>query len=363
MSTNPNNTIGTNAAYDGRTSVNAFNDIMGLVSRGVLSGWACVPNSGMTVSLGGTNGVRDIAIAEDNDGNRTSINNIAGLPVDVTMAAAPASNSRIDLIVAYVDNPPTGVSTTADNPAACGLITVEGTPAATPTAPSDGDIRTAITADGASGTTAYYTVLASVTIPTGTTDITSDMIEGNAASLAQDNVVKSNNIDFNTYKGEQFILRHTGGASFTLPAGYSRYRVQGSISYGSSAINSAMGLITSNFTGWSWARRIIEKSNGSGGHEVVGEQFEYNTGRVLTFGSDDALNTSSGIVVIDATITRVGSNIYSLVIFHHGGAECSGLGTGELHLSDSAGAIPLQFISTASPRTFYDADILVTGAI
>lgn len=177
MSSNPNNAIGTNAAYDGRTSVNAFNDVMGLLSRGVLSGWECVPKSGMTVSIGGTSGVRDVAIAEDNNGNRTSINNISGVPVDVPISPAPASNSRIDLIVAYVDNPPTGTSTDTDNPGACGIITVEGTAAATPTAPDDSDIRAAITADGASGTTAYYVVLASLTIPSGTTDIDGTMIE------------------------------------------------------------------------------------------------------------------------------------------------------------------------------------------
>lgn len=189
--TNPNNSVGTNAAYDGRTSVNAFNDVLGLLPRGVLSGWACVPNSGLTVSVGGVSGTRDVAIAEDNNGNRTTINNIPGTPIDVTMSAAPGANSRIDLIVAYVDNPPTGVSTTADNPATCGLITVEGTAAATPTAPDDSDIRTAITADGASGTTAYYVVLAQVTIPTGTTDIDNSMISSGGNSG-----IRSQNIDF-----------------------------------------------------------------------------------------------------------------------------------------------------------------------
>ena len=199
MSSNPNNAIGTNAAYDGRTSVNAFNDIMGLLSRGVLSGWECVPKSGMTVSIGGTSGMRDVAIAEDNNGNRTSINNISGVAVDVTISAAPASNSRIDLIVAYVDNPPTGTSTDTDNPGACGIITVEGTAAATPTAPDDSDIRTAITADGASGTTAYYVVLASLTIPSGTTDITTGEINpGDQAILAKAGVVTTDAIDYGT---------------------------------------------------------------------------------------------------------------------------------------------------------------------
>ena len=190
MSTNPNNAVGTNAAYDGRTTVEAFNDVLGaFTSRGILSGWACSPNSGMTVSLGGDGTTRDVAIAEDNAGNKTTINNISGSPIDVTMSAAPGSNSRIDLVVAYVDNPPQGASSTADNPSACGIIKVDGTPASTPVAPNDSAIRTAITADGASGSTAFYVVLASITIASGTTDIASgDITQSSMAKVNDSNL-------------------------------------------------------------------------------------------------------------------------------------------------------------------------------
>lgn len=193
MSTNPNNAVGTNAAYDGRTSVKAFNDGIGAYSRGILSGWACSPNTGMTVSLGGDGTTRDIAIAEDVSGNKISVNNISESPISVTMSAAPSTNSRIDLIVAYVDNPPQGSATSIDNPGACGLITVDGTAAADPVAPNDSAIRTAITADGASGSAAYYVVLATITIASGTTDLTSDNIAaGPSAGIG------SQNIDFTT---------------------------------------------------------------------------------------------------------------------------------------------------------------------
>lgn len=187
--TNPNNAIGTNAAYSGRTSANAFNDVLSVLSRGIVSGWACAPDSGMSVVLGGDGTTRDVAIAEDNIGNRTTINNISGSPVSVTIATAPVTNSRIDLIVAYVDNPPEGSSTITDNYEACGLITVQGVPAATPLVPEDGDIRTAITGDGASGTTAYYVVLAQVTVASGTTDIDATMIQqGGNAGIANQNI-------------------------------------------------------------------------------------------------------------------------------------------------------------------------------
>ena len=183
--TNPNNAVGTNAAYSGRTSVNAFNDGLAAYGRGVLSGWACSPSTGLKVQLGGASTVRDVAVAVDNAGNRTTINNISGAPIEMTISAAPSTNSRIDAIVAYVDNPPEGVSTVADNPAACGMIVVKGNAAASPVKPNETMIRSAITADGASGVTAYYAILATVTIASGTTDLTSDNIAaGPSATFA-----------------------------------------------------------------------------------------------------------------------------------------------------------------------------------
>ena len=174
--TNPNNAVGTNGAFGGRTSVNAFNDIMGAFqSRGVLSGWGISPSSGMTVSVGGNGTVRDVAVAEDANGNKTSINNISGAPISITLDSAPASNSRYDAIVAYVDKPPIS-SATQDNPECCGIIPVTGTAASTPVYPDDGAIRSAITADGASGSTAYYAVLGYIQVASGTTSITSGMI-------------------------------------------------------------------------------------------------------------------------------------------------------------------------------------------
>ena len=205
MSTNPNNSVGTNGAFGGRTSVNAFNDVMTGLTRGVLSGWGCVPNSGLTVSIGGNGTTRDVAIAEDNAGNKTSINNISNSPINVTIGAAPGTNSRIDAIVAYVDNPPEGDATTTDNPAACGLIVVQGTSAVNPVAPNDSAIRTAITGDGASGTTAYYAILAYITMASGTTDITSGEISaGDPAQLGTaqigNNTVTGDKVDFTTMK-------------------------------------------------------------------------------------------------------------------------------------------------------------------
>lgn len=225
--TNPNNAIGTNAAYSGRTSVNAFNDDLAAYSRGILTGWNCQVDTGLTVILGGGHSVRDVAIAEDNAGNKTTINNISLDEVPVTLDTAPGANSRIDAIVAYVDNPPQGSNSTADNPEACGIIPVAGTPAVDPQAPDDNAIRTAITADGASGTTAYYVVLATVTVPTGTTDLIPGYIQqGDKAVLntnqIADDSINSSKIDFTTFK---YAVSAAGEKEFSLSSGSAEYTV------------------------------------------------------------------------------------------------------------------------------------------
>lgn len=171
--TNPNNAIGTNAAYGTRTSVNAMNDLAQIVSgRGILSGWAVVPKSGMTVSAGGVAGTRDVAIGEDNLGNRICLNNRLARSVDVTIPAASVSSARYDAIVVYANNPAQAANTTPDAPGVCGIIVASGSASGV----SDAQIRSAITADGGTGSTAYYAVLAQVYVGAGSTVITSSNI-------------------------------------------------------------------------------------------------------------------------------------------------------------------------------------------
>lgn len=181
--TNPSNIIGTPAAFNGRTSVKAYNDLVQAFSRGIVSGWACAPKSGMTVNVGGNAGTRDVAIAEDASGNRTLIDNRLGTACAVTIDTAPSANSRKDVIVAYVDPTPTGDGSTQDNPAPCGIIAVKGTAAASPVVPTEATIRTAITSDGGTGASAYYVILATITVGANVTTIGSGVItQGDAAN-------------------------------------------------------------------------------------------------------------------------------------------------------------------------------------
>lgn len=213
--TNPGNAVGTNAAYGGRTSVNAFNDNLATyASPGVLSGWACSPKSGLTIQIGGNGITRDVAIAEDDTGNRTTINNRSGVPIDITLPAAPATGTRIDSIVAYVTNP-SQVSTEErvtplfDNPSVCGIIAVSSAASLTPTAPTESDIRAAITADGGSGTTAYYVELARVVVQAGATDIVNSDITNfpkRGIGNKQDKINYGTSLPSTGFDGQMFVL-------------------------------------------------------------------------------------------------------------------------------------------------------------
>ena len=208
--TNPNNALGTNAALGGRTSVDAFNDAISSLARGVVSGFAVTPSSAMTLNVGGTAGVRDVAVAVSPNGNRVSVDNRTTSPIKVTMAAASASSARIDAIVAYVNSPSQVTETIPDNPTACGIIPVSGTAGAQPT---DSAIRTAISADGGTGSTAYYAIIATVRLAANTTTITSNMISMQKSRIANslvtndsiaDKTIKSNKVDWTTILPELF---------------------------------------------------------------------------------------------------------------------------------------------------------------
>ena len=278
MTTNPNNAVGTNGAFGGRTSVNAFNDCLAAYSGGILSGWACSPSSGLTVVLGGNGNTRDVAIAEDNAGNKTTINNISGSPIAITLENAPSTNSRIDAIVAYVDNPPTGSSTATDNYEACGLIAVQGTAASSPSAPTDSAIRTAITADGASGTTAYYVVLATVTVASGTTSITASNIQSgskaglNPANFGATKWMTTQNI---TWRNGNTVVGTTACSMFPLDGdGLTLCAVTGT-----AWANNSSGQGAVNITG-RWAtspKRIVGAA--------INAYFTGDTGSYKTYGS------------------------------------------------------------------------------
>lgn len=217
--TNPDNALGTNGAFGGRTSVNAFNDVLATFDgAGIVSGFAVAPDTGMTVEVGGSGTTRDVAVAEDPFGNRTTVDNISGDPIPVTIDTASTTTARIDSIVAYVNSPANASDTATDNPTACGIISVNGTSGG---APLDTAIRTAITADGGTGSTAYYVVIANVSVPANTTTITSGLISAGKSINLTDVVTSGSNglmLAADKAKIDSNIYTQTTTPSVALPA-------------------------------------------------------------------------------------------------------------------------------------------------
>lgn len=217
--TNPDNKLGVNAAFMGRTAPNTFNaELQSWTGRGIVSGFAVTPVSGMTISIGAADGVPDVAIVEDDIGNRLIMNNRTTVAIEQTLSDAPDTGSRIDAIVIYTNNPPEVLEQipTVDNPTVCAMLVVEGEDSATPVAPDDTAIRTAITADDASGTTAYYAVLAYVTVENGVTDITAGEIEAGPGSYPDPSLQAGTNVQINGRTISATDTTYTAGTGLNL---------------------------------------------------------------------------------------------------------------------------------------------------
>ena len=332
--TNPDQTVGTNAGFNGRTTPNAMNDILGAFSRGRISGWACTPKNGMTVQLGGNGTTRDVAIAEDNAGNRLTIDNRTATPVEITLAGAPATGNRIDSIVAYIANPPQGAgASSVDFPDAVGIIAVQGTASGTPSAPNEATIRAGITADGASGASAYYVVLANITVGQGVTTIGSGAITAGAYAQLSTSIVdptpadgsittaKLANLAVTTgklangavttaklapdatgmvYLGKAMLTATASQLDFNVPTTYDNYKVLAKLTY-VSASNAWLDL------------RMLD-SGGTAIHNYHQVQRVVGTtwGCAINQDASYAINSTGGAgdqaINLDATITKSGTS-------------------------------------------------------
>lgn len=91
-------------------------------------------------------------------------------PTNVTIPTADASNPRISIVVLYVDKGATTTASPPNNPGIAKLITVQGTAAANPIAPSGSAIQSAVGAGNP-----YYSI-AQVTVGAGATQVTNSNI-------------------------------------------------------------------------------------------------------------------------------------------------------------------------------------------
>ena len=218
--TNPDNIVRVRARNGGRASVYEANGWAQAYTSGLLEGNGVIQNTvaDMNVLVGGSSSKPDVVLAENPAGYKIALDLVGQQAIAIT---APATNKRISAIVAYTDD--LSLQSTEDtvtgSPASCGLIVVNGTAGATPSDPTDAQIRTAITADGATGSQAAYCVIATILVASNTTTITDSLITTNVAQIG------SNNIDFATLMPELYetIYSGAGASSVTVSKAVANY--------------------------------------------------------------------------------------------------------------------------------------------
>lgn len=215
--TNPDNIVRVRARNGGRASVYEANAWCQAYGSGILEGTGVVQNTvaNMTVLVGGSSSKPDVLIAQNPAGYKIALDLVGQHPVTIT---APASNSRISAIVAYTDD--LALESTEDtvtgSPASCGLIVVNGSTSASPSAPTDTQIRNAITSDGATGSQASYAVIATIRVASNTTSIT------NALITRKQTGVQSSKIDFATFNVKDIEVGTKSGEGSTRSVSFSR---------------------------------------------------------------------------------------------------------------------------------------------
>lgn len=215
--TNPDNIVRVRARNGGRASVYEANGWCQAFSTGLLEGNGVVQNTvaDMNVLVGGSITKPDVVIATNPAGYKIALDIVGQQAVAIT---APASNKRISAIVAYTDDLslPTTQDTVTGAPGSCGLIVVNGTAASSPTAPNDTTIRSAITADGATGSQASYCVIATMLVASGTTAITNSEITMQKAGVMSQNIDFATSTETLTFSIDAGVTTGTGDATLIL---------------------------------------------------------------------------------------------------------------------------------------------------
>lgn len=197
--TNPGKIVRLRSRPNGRGSAYEANMWAQQHSDGLFSGRGVIRNTvaDMNVLVGGTTDNPDVVLGKLPSGFLIALDIVGQQVIRIT---APSSNKRIASVVAYSDNialNSTDTNTTG-SPSSCGLIVVYGSTSATPVAPTESQIRQAVTQDGATGSQAVIAVIANITTESSTTTITDEMIAINYGKFMP------HNIDFTTMPGNKY---------------------------------------------------------------------------------------------------------------------------------------------------------------
>ena len=164
-------------------------------ARAYFSGFRVRQNDpvGMSVLVGGEDGTIDSAAFKQSNTGAIVLLSTDGTPQEVTIATAPASGSRIDAIVSYIDKTNADASKeTAGTPQYVKTIAVQGTVSASnPVAPTNDEITAALP----TGVGGFYR-WADVKVGQGVINITDDNVSD--AKPASPNVYLTNQVSTNT---------------------------------------------------------------------------------------------------------------------------------------------------------------------
>ena len=141
--------------------------------RGYFSGFACTQTNpaGMSIQIGGRSAPDSALLVLTN--GRCVLLSTDGTPQTVTIPTAPASGSRIDAVVSYIDtSSPSAEDETPGTPEYVHTIVVSGTASGSPSAPTDSQIVSALPA----GANAKYYRWCDVRVAQGATVITNSNI-------------------------------------------------------------------------------------------------------------------------------------------------------------------------------------------
>lgn len=141
--------------------------------RAYFYGFACTQTSpaGMSIQIGGGSAADSALLVLTN--GRAVLLSTDGTPETVTIPTAPASGSRIDAVVSYIDTTsPDSASETPGTPEYVHTIVVSGTAASSPSAPTDSQIVSALPA----GANSKYYRWCDVKVAQGATTITNSNI-------------------------------------------------------------------------------------------------------------------------------------------------------------------------------------------
>lgn len=141
--------------------------------RGYFNGFACRQNdpAGMSIQIGGGSAPDSALLVLTN--GRCVLLSTDGTPETVTIPTAPASGSRIDAVVSYIDtSSPSAEDETPGTPEYVHTIVVSGTASGSPSAPTDAQIVSALPA----GANAKYYRWCDVRVAQGATTITNSNI-------------------------------------------------------------------------------------------------------------------------------------------------------------------------------------------